>query len=224
MVLLVIATSLAVVAVGQTRRAQREVRIAEARGLAAASVANLDADPERSILLALEAVDATREDRTVLPEAEEAVHRAIQRSRLLRTVPHGYGLAVSPDGRRFGTTGEGGAVIWETDTGRRALTLRYDAWFNNVAMSPDGRRIATTHSDGTVGIWDATAGRRLHLLEAHESWAMSPQFSPDSRTVVSTGADGAVRLWDTRTGAERMTMADNRGATYSPRFSPDDPG
>jgi hypothetical protein len=90
-VLLVIATSLAVVAVGQTRRAHREVRVAEARALAAASVANLDADPGRSLQLALEAVGATREDGIVLPEAEEAVHRAIRHARLLRIVPQGNG-------------------------------------------------------------------------------------------------------------------------------------
>ena len=49
-------------------RAQKERRVAIARELAAASVANLDVDAERSVLLALEAIETTRAvDGDVLP-------------------------------------------------------------------------------------------------------------------------------------------------------------
>ncbi|MGH3051682.1 MAG: protein kinase domain-containing protein, partial [Gaiellaceae bacterium] len=54
------AASLTVVATNQSGRAEHEARIATAHELAAAAVANLGADPERSILLALEAVRTTR--------------------------------------------------------------------------------------------------------------------------------------------------------------------
>ena len=54
---------------------------ATARELAAAANANLEVDPERSILLALAAVERTRsDDGSVLPEAEEALHRAVTAS------------------------------------------------------------------------------------------------------------------------------------------------
>ena len=50
------------------------------RELAAASVANLDVDPELSILLAIEAVQTTRSTGApVLREAEDALHRAVRR-------------------------------------------------------------------------------------------------------------------------------------------------
>ena len=52
-----VAGSLTVVATNQSERAEREARIATARELAAAAVANLEADPERSVLLATEAVE-----------------------------------------------------------------------------------------------------------------------------------------------------------------------
>jgi class 3 adenylate cyclase len=88
----------------EAERAERQARVASARELAAAAVASLDVDPERSILLALEAVDATWEtDGTVIPEAEEALHQALQQSRVVLTVDQGGGLAVSPDGSRFAT-------------------------------------------------------------------------------------------------------------------------
>ena len=42
------------------------------------SAISLEEDPERSILLAMHAVKATRcADRMVIPEAEDALHRAI---------------------------------------------------------------------------------------------------------------------------------------------------
>ncbi len=67
-----VAGALTVFATGQQwTRLRRRSGTRSARELAAASVANLDVDPERSILLALEAIDETRSvDETVLPEAE----------------------------------------------------------------------------------------------------------------------------------------------------------
>ena len=130
LVVALVAGGLALVQRGRARdeavRAENQARIASARELAAASVANLDVDPERSVLLALEAVDATwKVDRTVVPDAEEALHRALEESRVVLTVPQGRAIAVSADGKRFATTGEDGtATVWETDTGTRLLTLR----------------------------------------------------------------------------------------------------
>lgn len=50
----------------------------------------LDLDPELSTLLALEAVATTRdEDGTVLREAEEALHRSVGASRVVRSLPQG---------------------------------------------------------------------------------------------------------------------------------------
>ena len=85
----------------QRNRAERESLIATARELAAAAVANLDVDVERSMLLALEAVETTyRVDGTVLPEAEEVLHRALQSHRLVLTVPGKRGH-FSADGSRL---------------------------------------------------------------------------------------------------------------------------
>ena len=110
-----IAATLTIVATDQRGRAQREARIATARELAAASVANLDVDPELGILLAIEAVRTTRSlDGTVIPEAEEALHRAVVASRLDLEVP-GLGglLAWSPRGV-FVTEGpqNSGVIPW----------------------------------------------------------------------------------------------------------------
>ena len=74
--------------------------MATARELAAAADANVADDPERSMLLAMAAIDETQSsDGTVLPEAEAALHRAVSASRIVLTVPGvGGDLDWSPDG------------------------------------------------------------------------------------------------------------------------------
>ncbi len=81
-----VASTLTVIAVGQRGSAVEQTRLAFARELAAAAQVNLDVDPERSILLASEAVEATSEDGLVLREAVDALHAAIAADRLLFTI------------------------------------------------------------------------------------------------------------------------------------------
>jgi hypothetical protein len=62
----------------ESERAERAARIAQARQLATAVLANYRGDPEGSILAAVEAVEMTRRvDGTVLPEAYEALNVAL---------------------------------------------------------------------------------------------------------------------------------------------------
>ncbi len=231
--LLVLAGGLALVQRVQdlAERTEKQARIASARELAAAAVANLDVDPERSILLALEAVDATWEaDRTVEPEAEEALHRALRRSRVVLSVPQGAGLAVSADGIRFGTTGQDGtAIVWDTETGERLLTLRgHDGAVNGIAFSPDGNRLATAGSDGTVRLWDGASGRQIQVLRGHKGPVWTPAYSPNGRLLATTGQDTTIRIWDVRTGREEMVLTGPADETIGrlflpvrPVFSPD---
>ena len=94
----------------QTEFAQQQARIATARELASASITNLDKDPQRSILLALQAVSVTRSaGEEIVREAEEALHRAVFETRLeLIITPEDEGGLVSsvaavfsPDGDRL---------------------------------------------------------------------------------------------------------------------------
>jgi hypothetical protein len=55
-----VAGGLTLYAFDQSNRSQRQARIAAARQLAAASLANLDVDPELSVLLATAAVNEAR--------------------------------------------------------------------------------------------------------------------------------------------------------------------
>ena len=90
----------------QQTLAEEQARLATARELAMASLNNLEVDPELSILLALQAAEETRlDDGIILPEAEDALHKAVQAARAPLTLPHGSGVAFSPNGQWLATAG-----------------------------------------------------------------------------------------------------------------------
>jgi WD40 repeat protein/serine/threonine protein kinase len=221
----VVAGGLAVFAFDQRADAESERRIAVARELASAAVANLDEDAERSVLLALEAVEHTRAaDGSVLPEAREALHRAVDASRIVMRVP-GLGgvLDWSPDGRLFVTEGpeESGLIdIRDTSSGRRVRSFRgHDGDVNLVAFSVDGAMLATTSDDGTVKVWNPRTGRLRHTFTG-EGPVWGASFSPDgSRLAASWQAEQAVRVFDLETG-RRVAQVAPVPAALTTSFSP----
>ena len=229
----IIGGGLTVLAVTQARRAaaQAEVAaqqadVAAARELAAASVANLGVDPERSILLALEAIDRTRAtDGTVLPEAEEALHRAVTASRIALRVPGlGGAVAWSPAADEFVTEGpeETGLIdIRSAATGESVRAWRgHDIDINDVAYSPDGSLLLTTGDDGTVAAWDPGTGATVSAYADGPAEVWGPAASPDNAVMAAAWpTDDVVRIIDVTTGRVRREIAiDNPHRTA---FSPD---
>ncbi len=198
-----VAGTLSVVAKNQSERAGREARRATARELASAAVANLDVDPERSILLAIQAVDETRSvDGTVLPEAEEALHRAVTASRVVLTVRDlGGKLDWSPAGV-FVTEGpelSGMIDIRDASTGEQMRRFKgHDGEVTGVAFSSDGSKLATTGVDGWLKVWDPSTGDLLASLSGNEN-AFSPSFSADGSLVAAAWGDTTVQVLDTGT-------------------------
>ncbi len=225
-----IAGSLTVVANDQKARASREARIAQARELAAASVANLDVDPELSVLLAVEAVQTTRSTGgPVLPEAEDALHRAVTASRLELEVP-GLGglLAWSPRGV-FVTEGpeDSGMIdIRDSETGERVYSFRgHDGDVNDVAFSSDGSMLASTGEDSKLKVWDTSTWRRVSILSGGFG-AWGPSFSADGSLVAAVWEDGLARILDLSTHRVVTTvqLAPSEPFTWNPvdtALSPD---
>jgi WD40 repeat protein/serine/threonine protein kinase/DNA-binding SARP family transcriptional activator len=214
-----IAISLVVVARNQRNRAEHESLIASARELAAAAVANLDVDVERSMLLALEAVETTyRVDGTVLPEAEEVLHRAMQAHRLVFTVPGSRG-EFSADGSRLLVAGAaaGRAEVYEATTGKRISTsigagsesqVGPDGKLKTV-LSADGRFFATwSDFSPDIRLFETATGKEVRRLSVPGGALYDPQFSPDGRLLAAGGPDANPEpgccpqtwLFDVRTG------------------------
>jgi WD40 repeat protein/DNA-binding SARP family transcriptional activator len=210
-VLALVASGLTAVAFNRQAAARRQARIAVARELAASAVANLAVDPERSILLAVQAVNTTRTaDGTVLPEAEEALHRAVQADRTLVTVTrtedleavtaspgqHG-GVAFSPDGVTVATPADHNtAKLWTAATGTTVRTFAgHTGRVTDVAFSPDGTRLATASADHTARVWEVATGRVMAVLRGHTGLVSRLAFSPDGRRLATASWDGTARVW-----------------------------
>jgi WD40 repeat protein len=212
--------------------AQNAQRITYARELAGAALNNLEIDPERSILLALQAVSTTRMvDGTVLPEAEEALHRSLLASPVRLTLTgHEIGVltaAFSPDGQRIATIGRDGVtIIWDANTGSELLRLPGTTQpgdaisAQRLAFSPDGRWLATA-DDSLIRLWGVTSGDLIRTFSGHsgEVWAIA--FSPDGSQLASGGADAQAYIWDVNTGATQFELTAHTEAIEELAFSPD---
>ncbi|HKY54192.1 MAG TPA: helix-turn-helix domain-containing protein [Anaerolineales bacterium] len=220
---LIVAAVLAVTAFLFSQRANQQAQLSTSRELAAASVSNLSVDPERSILLALQAVSVEH-----TAEAEEALHQAVLTSRVRLTLK-GHtdavtNVAVSPDGKRIATSSwDGTAKIWDAVRGNEILTLQGhsdEVW--GVAFSPDGSQLITSSVDTTAIVWDADSGEALVTLSGHTASITRAVFSPiDGSRVATASDDGTVKIWDAKTGKELLTIIGLTGRMNGLAFSLD---
>jgi WD40 repeat protein len=202
-----ISGSLAVIATDQSERASLAARIASTRELAAASIANLEVDPDLSILLAVAAVDRTRGvDGSVLPEAEEALHRAVAASRNAASFPDGgERVAWGPEG--LATTGAVGDVLIRDPADgspRQAIDVRARRPAD-VTLSPDGAVIAVAGRNGLLQVSE-TDGTPSWTVR-HPGPVAGLSISADgSRIAAAWTASGDVRIFDLASGTRLATF------------------
>jgi WD40 repeat protein/class 3 adenylate cyclase len=208
----IVAIGLTLFATRQTSRAAAQERTATARELAAASVANLEVDPERSILLALEAIDVTRSvDGSVLPEAEEALHQAVIASRIVLTREDlGGTVDWSPKGV-FVTEGPentGTIDLRDETTGDsvRSWVGHEGSDVNDVQFSEDGSILATAGDDGFLKMWDPDSGNLISSVRGRTG-VVGQSFDRAGRLVAATWPeDATVRVAEVATGTIVSTI------------------
>jgi WD40 repeat protein len=212
-----VALLMAVAAVLFGSQAQTASRLATSRELAAASIANLEIDPERSILLALEALDASR---TI--EAEDALHRAVQASRVQAVIEaHEPGalsvVTFSSDGRHLVSAASDETVkIWDAATGER--TLKLDG--HSAAYSPDGGQLAVVAPDGTVRMYDPLMGTQIQVPGQIDA-KLSVAFSPDGSRLLTVAYGNLPKVWNPKTGSELTAFPGHTDFISNAVFSPD---
>jgi len=215
----------------------RESRTTRAQVLAEQSGAQLDIDPDLSLLLAMEAVSTTlRAGEPAAPKSASALRQALTRSPV-RMELSSVSLPASK-ARIRPTYGNNGHLIvgpgylnrvtsWDAThvTGEEIASLRgHTDDVISAAYSPNSDFLVTASSDMTARIWDtranSTSGPRT--LTGHTAPLTDATFSPDGHSVVTASQDGTARVWDASTGATRMVLRGSgsgdvvNSAVYSP--------
>ena len=230
LVLAVLAGVVALIQRSQALSAQaavnHDVALANSRGWASESAAQLTIDPERSILLAMAAVR-----KWPTAEALFALQRALDVSPLRRRLASlgpwrdwsgaGEFLDHSPDGRQIA---EGSAIgiiqIFDAGSGRVERRIRIPGvWaIPDVAYSPNGALLAVA-TNRDVRILDVAAGRTLLVAQGttgHDVGYLTFEagnfvWSPDGSLVYFANGNQIVR-WDVRRNRIRILAPGTIGA------------
>lgn len=217
------------IAVQERAVAERQAREARTRALAAQSINNLKTDPERSTLLALQAIAETaRVGGQALPEAQTALHQAVAADHLERTLTfaeRATNATVSPDGAHLAVVAanseiwrlylldmQSGKIEWQIDRTTDQPARVEDIYARNLlyypaSFSPDGSQIAVTvNMSGTTAtaLLDSTNGRQIRTIPTDYG-----RFSPDGSQIIGmrqppdvTAIDvpWEIGLWDAANG------------------------
>jgi WD40 repeat protein/transcriptional regulator with XRE-family HTH domain len=241
-----IALVLAIAATFLGRQAQNSSRLATSRELAAASINNLEVDPERSILLALKAVDTTHAvDQTVLPEAEDALHRAVLASRAQLILGPGEEQVVravfSPDGSEIATRAVSMVRVWDANTGKELfqipitpppveLRLRAARGWDNVVYSSDSSQLASIDPDSLdesfiwAKVFDARSGELIRQMKIPmtRDESVASDFTSDLGKVVVGSSQNVGKIWDIRTGKLLVSLQGNQTSVLAVSLSADE--
>ena len=90
----------------------------------------------------------------------------------------------------------------------------------SVAFSPDGGRLASGGANGTVLVWDMTAGELAHRLTGHTGTVYAAAFSLDGARLVTAGGDRTVGVWDPAAGEELHRFSGHTDEVRSLTFNP----
>jgi WD40 repeat protein len=218
---------------GSALAAQQASQRATSRELAAAAIGNLAVDPERSILLALQAISIAH-----TTEAEDALHRAVVDSRLLLTlpqqeeafIPQRSHAAFSLDGTRVATTqvkpnGSSKTSIVDAASGRVLFTI---PGFAGGRPWPGGKRLLTCCRSGdqlALTFWD-TSGTQAQptstiTLPVRLEAMIFYEVSPDYTRVAVISNDGSLQVYSLTTGQLLFRFYEVGNALSSVGFSSD---
>ncbi len=221
-----VAAGLGQTAARNARAREEQARLATSRELAAAAVSSLSADPERSVLLALEGL-ATAETL----EARNALHQALPEFHILQVIPaHNKlgvpGVAYSPDGRFLASIGLGDAGfvrIWDLSTGQMVREMQdvVGDIGSSVDYSPDGEHLATVWS-GKVIVWETATGRQLFNWPGQVMGDVDRiDFNPQGTLLAVANFDGLPTVFDLESGTVAYTLPGHEAVTEAIAFSPD---
>ncbi len=228
-------------------QAERQQETTLAQLLALQSVAGLDDQLERSVLLAIESLR-----RAPSPESQRALFRGLLRlPRPLAVLKSGLSISTlrfSPDGQFLATAGPAGIPgLWETASGRpltgfaesdHGFPISASVQLSNaaarllseveahpvsaLAFSPEGEWLAAGRQEGQVQIWAVATGRSVAEFnqgEAVTALAFGPAAgSPTPGQLLAVGSrSGSLKIWQM---TAELALAQTSGAVFPFQLKP----
>ena len=183
--------------------AEKQVAITTVARLASESSASRKGRPIRSVLLAIKAVEMSRQ---IGQEMQPAAHAALLNSfHGVRGMPlRGHNtpvtaMAMSQDWLITGT--QSGAFIWDLNAKEPATTSkRFGSNLGDItslAVSDDGRWLITAGTE--LARWDLSRANTEAVplvLKSQGGQINVIKFTEDGRWLVAQGTNGSVELWD----------------------------
>ncbi len=211
-----------------SQRAAYEARQSTARSQAMAAVNNLDVDPQRSLLLALQAASTTYQvDGQIMPVAFSTLNRAIQ-AVAARPVLNGHergllALAFTAGPGGLVSTGRDDRILLWDIVKRKARNLvpQSAAGLTAFAVSADRTRLAVAGQDGNVQLWSDAGWTRAQILPGAAGRVSALAFSPDGRILAAANGEGRILLWDSDTRVQTRLLEGHQGRVSVLAFRPD---
>lgn len=140
--------------------------------------------------------------------------------------------AFSPDGTRLVTSSDASRVsLWNLTDGSSVAELQQppgksgtfglNGLTRTVDFSVEGMRVAIANPDGSIQIWDASAGTPPLVLRGHLGEINYVSFDRRGQRLASAGADATISLWNAAAGQLERQLVGHEGPVNCVAFSPD---
>ncbi|MEV5198310.1 TIR domain-containing protein [Streptomyces sp. NPDC053720] len=134
-----------------------------------------------------------------------------------------WACAFRPGDRRLLTVGnDGGAQIWDADTGQGRRILRgHGRRVTGLSFSADSSLLAATGNDGAVRLWETRTGQCADELTGRSNHLVSAFFSPAEDILATVSNDGDIQLRSAVGGAHLRELDAETEHIWAGAFSAD---
>jgi WD40 repeat protein/serine/threonine protein kinase len=133
------------------------------------------------------------------------------------------GVAISRDGKLLASCSDDQTIkLWDLFSRAHLATLKgHTSAVNAIAFSTDGTKIASGGVDKTVKLWEVSTRTVLAEFTNHADAVTSVAFQADAKRLIA-GTDGtSAKLWDVATGDELYRFDTPDGGANLVAVSPD---